>query len=138
MPYRPHTKRHSSPSSIAKQSSPAKHSGGSSTSSVAKHSGGISPSSTGGTAKEPGGGGGIDQYQLYDQTVWASGQNAKKNMKRFKKVPLVTWTKEAAQVIKNRWHAVQHRAKCERVLWMTTWNYGKTSAVNGSSSAIRS
>ena len=69
----------------------------------------------------------MNHYQLHDRSVWASGQTAHKYLKRFKKVPLVTWSKKAAAIVKHRWHAVQHRATCERVIWMTPWYWGKTS-----------
>ena len=68
-----------------------------------------------------------NQYQVYDRSVWASGQNARVHMERFKKLPVVTWTKQAEDFIKDRWQAVQHRATCERVIWMTPWFWGKTS-----------
>ena len=72
-------------------------------------------------------GSGSNRFQLHDRSVWASGQNARTGVKRFKKVPLVTWSKKAAAIVKHRWHAVQHRPTCERVIWMTPWYWGKTS-----------
>ena len=67
------------------------------------------------------------KYELHDRTVWASGQTARTKLTRYKKVPVVTWTKQAEALVKERWTAVQHRATCERVMWMGTWSWGKTS-----------
>ena len=67
------------------------------------------------------------RYELHGRTVWASGQPSRQHMRQFKDVPLVTWTAEAARLIREHWQAVQHRATCKRVMWMTPWHWGKTS-----------
>lgn len=69
-------------------------------------------------------------YLVKNTSLWASGADARKPMKVYPyQIPLVQWTEETERYIAERWHSVQHRRSCDRVVWFQPWYWGITSQI---------
>jgi len=69
-------------------------------------------------------------YLVKNTSLWASGADARKPMKVYPyQIPLVQWTEETERYIAERWHSVQHRRSCNRVVWFQPWFWGITSQI---------
>ena len=69
-------------------------------------------------------------YLLQNTSLWASGADSRNPLKAYPyQIPLVQWTEEAQRHISERWHSVQHRSSCDRVVWFQPWFWGITSQI---------
>jgi hypothetical protein len=78
----------------------------------------------------------IHRHNLLDVTsMWGMGVDARKNTTRRTRVPLVTWTKSASDMLERAWVDMQHSMSCNRALYMYPYHWGLTSQMRDYSDA---
>lgn len=60
-------------------------------------------------------------------SMWAVGGDARTPTQHRTRVPLVTWSDAAVERVARAWRRVQFRGTCDRVLYMTPYQWGITS-----------